>query len=517
MKNRINSFFKNKIVLAAVFAAATLGLGGATIAQFGPDRPTKQYVQGQPGFDYVTFNSFTGVPNIGDERNFLTGKIAEAPNGFYDPMNQVRDGNEILVRVYVHNNADENLNTAANGERGIARNTRVRAEVPKTLAQAQQTKAYISADNAQPKEIFDTLDINAAYPFELDYVEGSASLTSNFVSNVPLSDEIVKSGVRIGDDQLDGNVNGCFEFVALVSYKVKVKAPNFNVKKTVRLPGENSSMWREEATATPGSAVEWKLEFTNTGATQLNNVDIFDELPAKMSIVPGSTTIYNGKVPNGVSAGSDNVVRNGIDVGDYASNSNAIVVFKAKVPEVKDLSCGRNTFLNKGYARPEGQATVTDNASVIVNKECQEQPKEPIFACDLLRAEKLEGRKVRFTASASASNGATIQRYVYNFGDGSPEMITDKTVVEHTYSQDGTYATTLTVQVRVGNETKTATGPNCAAAVTFTSTPPVTPAASTTPSKLPDTGAGSVVLTFMAVAGASSVGYYMLARRSARI
>ena len=472
MKNFIAKFLKKKVVLGAALALATIGLAGAaSVAQFGPDRPTKAYVQGMPGFDHVTFNSFTGVPNIGDERNFLTGKIATAPDGFYDPMNQVREGNELLVRVYVHNNADPSLNA---GGTGVAKNTKVRAEVPTNLAQVHQTKAFITADNAQPKEITDTLDINAAYPFEMDYVEGSARLTSNFVSDLPLSDSLVSTGVLIGDDKLDGNVNGCFEYVALITYKIKIKAPNFDMKKTVRLSGEDSTKWREQAAAQPGGIVEWKLEFNNTGSTQLNNVDIHDQLPAKMNIVPGTTKIYNSKVPAGVGAGSDNVVVNGIDVGDYAPKSNAIVVFQAKVPEVKDLACGVNTFLNKGYATPEGQATATDNASVVVTKDNCAPPVTPTYSCDLLTAQKLTGRSVKFTTDASAAGGASIVKYIYTYGDGATEEVAaPNNVANHTYTKDGSFSAKVQVVVLVNGKNVTVDGAKCATNVTFNT--PVTP------------------------------------------
>ncbi len=703
MKN-IFKALRNKVTLFAVLTIALLGIAGAvSIASFGPDRPIKKYVQGQKGFDYVTFNSFTDVPNIGDERNFVTGKINNAPDGFYDPMYQVRDGNEILVRVYVHNNADASLNSAENGAKGVAKNTKVRAEIPTGLATAQQAKAYITADNAQPKSIYDTLDVTANYPIELDYVEGSAHLDSNFVNDLPLSDDIVKGGVLIGDDKLDGNIPGCFEYVALVTFKVKVKASNYNVAKTVRLEGEDKTKWREQAEVQPAGTVEWKLEFKNTGAAQLNNVDIYDQLPAKMTLVPGSTMIYNTKFPSGVNAGTDNIIKNGIDVGDYAPASNVIVVFKAKVPSMNELACGVNTFVNKGFAIPEGQAAVTDNASVTVNKNCvtptyscdlltatkvgtgreykftanasnaggatiqryvftfgdgqtrtvtnnslnytyaadgrynanvkvdvlvngqtvtvggnggcavqlNVDTAVPAYACDMLTAEKLNGRTVRFNAKASATNGATIQnytynfgdgsavltstndlvtytyekdgsykpevkvnvlvngqtvsvsgancvanlefstvnptyscdlvtiektgernvkvkakasanngatikRYVYNFGDGSAELTTDKTEVTHTYAKDGQYAVRVKVQIGIGNETVTAESNACAAAVTFASTP-TTPVTPTTPGKLPEAGAGSVIATFLAVTGVSTLGYYLLARRSARI
>jgi uncharacterized repeat protein (TIGR01451 family) len=513
MKKLIN-FLKRKTVFTSVLIAAIVGLAGVGVAGFGPDRPTKEYHQGVAGFDHVTFNSFTGVPNIGDERNFHTGKIAGAPDGFYDPMNKVRDGNELLMRVYVHNGADASLNGADKNHRGVARNTKVRVEVPENkLAQAFQTKAFVSADNAHPATVYDTVDVNAAYPFELDYVEGSAQITTNFMEDKPLSDNIVKGGVLIGDDALDGNVRGCFEFVALVTYKVKVKAPNYNIQKTVRLEGEDSSKWRENAEVQPGGNVEWKLEFKNSGKTQLDGVDIFDDLPDKMSIVPGSTNIYNANHPGGVNAGTDAVVKNGIDIGNYTAGSNAIVVFKAKVAEEQDLECGVTTLVNDGYAQPQGHGAVKDKASVQVKKDCQQEG-EPKFSCDLLQVKLGENRKATFTVNATAENGAEIKQYRYNFGDGTEELVTDRSSVTHTYAEPGQYSITAKVDVTVGGVLKTAESENCTAVVDIPEQPEVPPTPEA-PGKLPEAGPGDVIALFFAVTATSSIAYLVIVRRLA--
>lgn len=508
-------FFSKKAVLSLALVAAIVGVGGVSVAQFGPSRPTKAYHQGVAGFDHVTFNSFTGVPNIGDERNFVTGKIAGAPDGFYDPMNQVRDGNEILVRVYVHNNADTSTNASG---KGVAKNTKVRAEVPTNLSQAQQIKGYVSADNAEPKQIYDTLDINANYPFQFDYVEGSATIKTNKMDRA-VSDEIVNGGVLIGDDALDGQMPGCFEYVALVTFKVKIEAPNYVVEKTVRKEGETRDQWRESADVKPGDTVEWRLNFKNTGATKLDKVAMFDKLPAGTNFVPGSTMIYNATTPNGVSAGTDAVKANGIDVGNYFPNANAIVVFKTKIASSEELECGVTTLVNNGYAKPGTQGVVTDTAKVVVDnseKECDEKP-NPSYACDLLKAEIGEGRKTKFTASATAINGAVIKRYIYNFGDGTQELTTDKSVVEHTYATAGNYVARVKVEVEVNGETKVAESGTCATSVNFTTPPetPKTPGTPGSPSSLPNTGPGAVVATFLAVTSLSTAAYYAIVRKFA--
>lgn len=516
MKKLIN-FLKKKTVLASLMVIAVVGLAGVGAAQFGPDRPVKSYHKGVAGFDHVTFDSFTGVPNIGDERNFQTGKIAGAPDGFYDPMNKVRDGNELLVRVYVHNNADSSLNSKDKNHRGVARNTKVRVEVPENnLAPAQQTKAYISADNASPSQIYDTLDVNAAYPFEMDYIEGSAHITTNFMDK-PLSDNLVKGGVLIGDDALDGNLKGCFEYVALVTYKVKIKAPNYNVNKTVRIDGEDSTKWRENAEVKPGETVDWKLEFKNTGKTKLSGVDIFDDLPNKMNIVSGSTKIYNVNHPNGVNAGTDAVVKNGIDVGNYTAGSNSIVVFKAKVDDKDKFECGETDLVNDGYAQPEGHGAVVDKASVTVDKECVPST-EPKYSCDLLETQLGEDRTAKFTVNATAENGAEIKQYRYDFGDGTEELVTDKSSVTHTYAKPGQYAVEAKVDVTVDGEMKTAQSKNCTALLDFPEKPGVPPTTVTTtpgvkPTSLPETGPGDVVAIFFAVAMASSAAYFVVVRK----
>ena len=245
MKKFMNFLKRHSKKLVAIVTVATVvSFAGAAIAGFGPDRPTKAYVQGMPGFDHVTFNSFTGVPNIGDERNFLTGKIAGADGGFYDPMTKLRASDEVLVRVYVHNNADASLN--ASGQ-GIAKNTKVRVELPaaETVAQNQSAKAFISADNAQPLEIFDTLDMKTENNggFAIKYVPGSAQVTSNEGTSA-IADSIVAGGVNLGDEE------GCFEFVKLITFKVKVIVPDYTLEKTVRPNGSTSvNDWKETMAA----------------------------------------------------------------------------------------------------------------------------------------------------------------------------------------------------------------------------------------------------------------------------
>lgn len=496
---RFMNFLKRHAGKATALAVASLtviGLTSAAMAAFGPDRPTKVYEgPGTPGFDHVTFNSFTNVPDIGDERNFLTGKIAGADGGFYDPMDNLRNQDEILMRVYVHNGADPKHN--ADGS-GIAKNTKVRVELPEAgkTALNQSAKAFISADNAQPQEIYDTLDMkaeNSGY-FALSYVPGSAMVTSNEGTKA-IGDEVVAGGVNLGDEK------GCFEYVKLITFKVKVIMPNYSIEKTVRKKGETE--WKKDITVKPGDEVEWAIEFKNAGSTQLNKVVILDQVPEGTTVSADTIELVNPNNPNGVkfpdalqAAGRQVNMR----IGDYLPGSNAFVYFNSKMDP---LECGTKTLVNKAFATPEGYGAVTDEAKVTVDtgKEC-EQPKtievcrlednkypvtikeeefdetkysknpedckkvteEPAYECTTLEAIHLGDWNFRFTTKVKMSEGVTVNKYTYNFGDNSAELNTDKAVVEHKYAAPGEYNVSVRVLFNVGNEQKEA---RCTAKVTI--------------------------------------------------
>src|SRR3982751_4507845 len=97
-----------KVATSVVAATMALAIPVVAFAGYSPsNRPT--FTCSAPtvcnGPDHVVFNSFTNAPNYGDERAFLDSKDAAnaAAGGFADSVS-VHDGEEILVRAYVHNN-----------------------------------------------------------------------------------------------------------------------------------------------------------------------------------------------------------------------------------------------------------------------------------------------------------------------------------------------------------------------------------------------------------------------------
>jgi LPXTG-motif cell wall-anchored protein len=124
---------------------------------------------------------------------------------------------------------------------------------------------------------------------------------------------------------------------------------------------------------------------------------------------------------------------------------------------------------NLAYANSKETPTEEQDSAVInVNKEKCNPPVTPQYSCDLLTATKIgSGREVKYTASASASGGATIKNYVYSFGDGSNDVTTSNTSVNHIYGKDGKYNARVTVMVIVGNSVKEVSGQNCQTTVEF--------------------------------------------------
>ena len=197
-------------VVAGVVLVPVLGLGLRAHAGFGPNRAT--FTWANPA-SYITFNSITDNPTQGDERAFYTAYTASNSNRV-DPIS-VTDNEEVTMQVYFHNNAASNLNL-------VAHNTMVKMTLPTGSSANQESTAFISADNATPQTVSDTLDMNSASPFTMTYEPGSAKLWTNYVSGAALSDSVVTTGALIGSNGPDGNVPGCSQFSGFVTIKVIV-------------------------------------------------------------------------------------------------------------------------------------------------------------------------------------------------------------------------------------------------------------------------------------------------------
>ena len=451
---------------SAVFAiiAAALIIP-ATLFAWGPSRPT--YTMAKPA-DHVTFDSITDNPNIGDERNFVGIRETGTTANWSDNMT-VQSGKEYTVRLYVHNNAASNLNL-------IAKDVTAIVNLPTTTGKSITVDGFIDSSNASPKEVYDSATFNSGTDFNLAYVKGSLIYENN-VKTFTLPESIFTSaGAKLGYTSMDGNIPGCEQYAGYVSFTVKPQfAPNssFTMSKLVSQHGTNK--WSKSYSAKPGETVDYLIQYKNTGNMQEDSVTVRDTLPAGETYVNGSTVLGNSNYPSGKTI-SDNIANGtGVNIGSYGVGANAWVIFSAKVADNDNLpNCGDNTLVNSANVNVAGYS-LTDTANVVVNKSCQ-PPVNPVYSCDSLTAELVSDNTYSFSGSATASNGATVKDYTFDFGDSSNQTVTtNPTGVMHTYATtDATYTASLNVTFNVNGSEKTATSNACQVKITV-SKPPVNP------------------------------------------
>jgi len=93
----------------------------------------------------------------------------------------------------------------------------------------------------------------------------------------------------------------------------------------------------------------------------------------------------------------------------------------------------------------------------------------PTYACKSLTKSPVEGEKdtYMFTTDAPTSNGATVAKVVYDFGDGTTQTVNDLSPVKHHFAKPGNYDVKVSVTFSLpGNNTQTVEGLKCHTAVT---------------------------------------------------
>lgn len=412
------------------------------------------------------------------EGNVTALNVTAGETTYKDSTNAKVD-DVVQVQLWHHNREMPNTNKA--------NNTVVKFNVPTAKGKSQIITGTSSSDNGNT--ISDTtlvnLSLDNAY---LKYVPGSAKFKYNkgaadgkaecitglnfppasCFAIVSIPDSVVTTGVNL-DKYRGGPLNGCNAYHETVIIQVRSMADAVSVNKYVRHVGQTSADWKTSTTAKPGDDLEYMIKFKNEGNTTLNNVAVADNMPKYNSYVAGSTKLMNGTYPNGTTVNSDNITTGGINVGNYLPGGVGYVLMRVKLdPKTAYDHCGTYDVRNVGIVRPQGMNEVYNTAQVIINVDGCTTTTPPTYSCDMLKAEKLGDRKVKFTTTASAANGASIVKYVYTYGDGSVAEVNAPTnTAEHTYAADGTYNAKVQVVVSVNGTTKTVDGANCVAKVDF--------------------------------------------------
>ncbi len=464
---RLFNSLPKRVVAGAATLVAVLVLPLATLAA-----PTVR-LEGTMGVANVTAGDTT---------------YKEAVNASYDQV--------VKVQMYYHNREDPTSDKVAN-------DLRLKFNVPTTAGATQVISGTLSSPDSNTVNDSVTVNLDRADAY-MEYIPGSAKWKHNAGTNdsvniveTTLSDEVVYGGTGLVLE----DAKPCFNFDATVTILVRVRVPGIKIDKKTRVKGQ--TQWVTSVAAKPGDTVEYLLTYQNAGNTTHNNVLIRDNMPPKVTYVPGSTKLTNA---NGSRAVADGVTTTGIIVGNYGPGANAHVTFDAKIPAADQLACGINEFRNVGIARPEGMNEFYNTAITTVERTCEEA-KKPI--CEMLEVTVIgdrANRKVSATVRFNA-NGSTLNNVTYNFGDNTTPLVTTNTTAEHTYAADGTY--TVTASLRFNGVDGVVTSENCTKKVTFAPTTTTT----TTTTTLPKTGAGSLIGLFTATTVAGGLAHNVVTRR----
>lgn len=227
-----------KKLAAVIMTVAAVVTPVVALAAPGPaGRPTLTYGPGFTGADHVQFNSIVNSPTHGDERAFFTGRDASLPTGsaYSDPITGMQAGKEYKLQIYIHNNANQNLNASG---KGIAEGVKVGVVLPgETNSNPAVATISTTTKTATPMAVTDTLDFKSTSKLKLSYVPGSAYIKTNALNRVPLDgDKLLNGGVTVGSDALDGKWLGCFGHDGYVYLNVKVTEPETPVVPPVTPP-----------------------------------------------------------------------------------------------------------------------------------------------------------------------------------------------------------------------------------------------------------------------------------------
>ena len=152
---------------------------------------------------------------------------------------------------------------------------------------------------------------------------------------------------------------------------------------------------------------------------------------------------------NGNITVNGNVVgRDGLSLGRNPKSASKKVVIDGKTyhqSHIKDLKKYYNDALVLFDAKGNIQTVIMN----LCGNPIKVTPDNPNYKCESLKATKVNNTVYKFSSKVSASDGASVSKVVYDFGDGTTH--TEKspsTVVTHTYAKPGTYTAKVTAYIK---------------------------------------------------------------------
>ncbi|MDO4219837.1 MAG: LPXTG cell wall anchor domain-containing protein [Candidatus Saccharibacteria bacterium] len=306
---------------------------------------------------------------------------------------KAKSGETVRYRIHVKNSGNTTL-----------QNVVVRDILPTGLTYVAGSTTIVNT--AHPKGVALSDGIVTDKGINLgDYAAGAGAwLYFNATVDKAVSEKCNNTLLRNVIQASAGTTTGTKEDTADVLVDGKVCVDGFTIDKMVKLPSE--SEWHETITAKGGSTVDYRIRFTNTGNTTLNNVVIVDTLPENMSYIKNSSKLDGKAVADGVES------KSGLNIGSVAAGKTATLTFQVRVSDLLSDKCEDSTLTNtaKGKYNNDDKTAKSDTAVVKVNgKICE--PEQPGFKID--KMVQLDGGK-EWSETVNAKAGDKV-RYRIQF------------------------------------------------------------------------------------------------------
>ena len=172
----------------------------------------------------VTLNSITDNDmEIGDERYFVSALkyTGDASQNYWSDRTVVQEDEEYVVRIYVDNNAADNLDLVATDVRAYVI-MQEKANYSFTIA----SKLYSS--NAVPDTIWDTTTFYCDRKFRMAYIPGTLRYCNNAITGGFILDEdgsslhaFQQEGIPLGYEELNGKLPSGNQHAGYLTFHIK--------------------------------------------------------------------------------------------------------------------------------------------------------------------------------------------------------------------------------------------------------------------------------------------------------